>query len=110
MRKQDSKREAVQALKQWLHSVSHDQLVPVEEHQPSPAAGRIERVFETLRQGIEDERLCLTVSDRGVRSPVGPLLVLLDADGALIAGVGGPASHKQDGVFPPALRRRFTWP
>jgi hypothetical protein len=109
MRKQNSKREAVQALRNWLHSVTHAQLAPVEEPEPSPAADRIERVFETLRQAIQDERLYLTSCDEGLRSPVGPMLVLLDGDGALIAGVGGPRAAKPR-ELPPELRRRFTWP
>jgi len=110
MRKQDPKSEALRVLKSWLQSVSHAQLTPVEGQADSPAAGRIERVFETLQQGIRDDRLYLSSSDIGVRSPVGPMMVLLDADGALIAGVAGPPVRAADDAFPPELRRRFTWP
>jgi len=110
MRKPDSKSEAVRVLKGWLESVSHGELTPVDGEGPSPAAGRIERVFETLKEGIRDGRIYLTSCDTGVRSPLGPMMVLLDADGALIAGVAGPPERAEDDSFPPELRRRFTWP
>ena len=107
MRRDEANHQAVKQLKSWLHTLTHADLSQVEDGQPLGVAVRLDRIFETLERALDSDRVFLTSTDRGLRSPVGPLMVLLDGDGALIAGV---SRKERDERFPDPLRHRFTWP
>jgi hypothetical protein len=106
MREDEAKREAISALKNWLQTLSHGDLEPVEDGRPSDAAERLEGTLEALSVALELDQTFVAMTDRSVRSSAGPMVVVMDDTGALIVGVSPPLYNGAQRSF----RHRFTWP
>ena len=92
----NNERRVLAQFEHWLEGLCQTELNAVEEGMEAPAEDLIERILGSLECGIADGRAFLRYTDRGHPSPIGPLMVLLGKEGAVVAGALLPISETED--------------